>query len=104
VATTPEKANPSVVVTGVPVADKSASVIVNVVGLVVPPPGVGLNTVTAAIPSSAKSAAGITAWRSELSKKLVVKAVPFHWTTEVAENPDPMTVIDKFPLPSMADV
>src|SRR6266478_3389657 len=104
VATCPEKAVPSVVVIGVPVGVRPASAMVNVLEPLVPPPGVGLNTVTLAVPSSVKSAAGIIAWRCELSEKLVANAVPFHCTTEVAENPDPMTVMERFPLPSTTDV
>src|SRR5260370_39669191 len=66
VATWAARTAPSVATTGVPVAGKLASVIVKVMGLGVPPPGGGLKTVTLAVPSSARSAAGSMAWGGEV--------------------------------------
>ena len=53
-------------------------VIVNVCALEVPPPGVGLNTVTDAVPTVAMSFAEIAARSSVLLTKVVDRAVPFH--------------------------
>src|SRR5437667_9495089 len=57
-------------------------VIVNVCALEVPPPGVGLNTVTDAVPAVAMSFAEICARSSVLLTKVVVRLVPFHRTTD----------------------
>src|SRR5436189_282158 len=57
-------------------------VIVNVWALEVPPPGVGLKIVTAAVPGVAMSLAEIATRSSVLLKKVVDRAVPFHRTTD----------------------
>jgi hypothetical protein len=57
-----------------------------------PPPGAGVVTVTKAVVGLATSEARITARNCELLTKVVVRALPFHLTTEPAENPVPFTV------------
>lgn len=58
----------------------------------VPPPGVGLKTVTCAEPSAAMSVAGMAAVRRVLLSKVVVRFEPFHLTTELEMKFDPFTV------------
>ena len=57
-----------------------------------PPPGVGLATVTEAVLGLAISEARIFAFNSELLTKIVVRALPFHLTTEPKIKPVPLTV------------
>ena len=52
--------------------------IVNVNGAEVPPPGVGLKTVIAAVPTALTSAAVIAACKALLEIKVVARAAPFH--------------------------
>ena len=59
-------------------------VIMNVTDPEVPPPGVGLNTVTAAVPVAAMSLAGMDACSCVLLTNVVVRLLPFHRTTEEA--------------------
>lgn len=58
----------------------------------VPPPGAGLNTVTAAEPWVAMSPELISAVILVADKKLVCLADPFQFTTDEAMNPLPSTV------------
>ena len=58
----------------------------------VPPPGVGLNTVTEAVPEAARSLAGILAVSWVALTKVVVRLPPFHRTVEVGTKPLPVTV------------
>jgi hypothetical protein len=68
----------------------------------VPPPGVGVNTVTGTEPWIARSAAVIVA-RSWLAlTKVVVRLAPFQRTTDVAAKPLPFTVRMKPVLPAAA--
>src|SRR5437868_13069544 len=66
----------------------------------VPPPGVGLRTVTTPTPALATSAA----WRFALSSKLltnvVVRLEPFQRTTELGTKSTPVTLSTKAPLPA----
>jgi hypothetical protein len=55
---------------------------VNVIVFDVPPPGPGVNTVTGIIPWLAISAAEIEALSPVTPTKVVVRALPFHRTTE----------------------
>src|SRR5207247_2103434 len=59
-------------------------VIVNVTALEGPPPGVGLNTVTAAVPVAVMSLARIWAWSWVVLTKVVVRSLPFQRTTDDA--------------------
>src|SRR5579862_8304292 len=58
----------------------------------VPPPGVGFETVTAAAPTVAMSAAEIAACRLVLETKLVVRGLPFHRTVDVDMKFEPVSV------------
>jgi hypothetical protein len=58
----------------------------------VPPPGVGLVTVTFAVPELAISLAGTAAVICVAVTNVVVSAAPFHFTTELARKPLPLTV------------
>ena len=55
---------------------------VKVSALEVPPPGVGVETVTGTVPLVAMSAAVIAACRLVLETKVVARGVPFHCTME----------------------
>ena len=57
-----------------------------------PPPGVGLNTVTFAVPAVVISAAVIAAVSWVPLTYVVVRLKPFHCTTELLTNPVPLTV------------
>src|SRR5450432_2481397 len=61
-------------------------------GLEVPPPGVGLTTVTWAVAAAATSAATSAACNCPGLIKVVVLALPFHCTDDPATNPAPLTV------------
>src|SRR6266481_5745017 len=65
---------------------------VNVSALEVPPPGVGFTTVTDAVPAVAMSAAVMAACKLVLETKVVVRALPFHCTTEEATKLVPVTL------------
>jgi hypothetical protein len=65
---------------------------VNVSAAEVPPPGVGFVTVTEAVPGVAMSAAEIAARRLMLETKVVVRGEPFHWTADVDEKFEPLSV------------
>ena len=58
----------------------------------VPPPGVGLNTVTCAVPAVAMSAAVMAAFICVALTKVVVRLLPFQFTTVLEMNPVPFTV------------
>src|SRR5882672_2480847 len=64
----------------------------NVTALVVPPPGLGENTVTAAVPTAATSPAEMAAVRRVPLTNVVVRAAPFHRTTEDETKLVPFTV------------
>lgn len=58
----------------------------------VPPPGVGLNTVTAAVPDEAISEALIVAVSCPLLMNCVTRSLPFHLTTLPETKLEPLTV------------
>jgi hypothetical protein len=58
----------------------------------VPPPGVGLKTVTEAVWAEVSAEAGTSATSWWELTKAVPRAAPFHFTTEVETNPVPFTV------------
>ena len=68
----------------------------------VPPPGVGVNTVTEAEPAVAMSAAEMAAVSWVLLTKVVVRDVPFHCTTEVDRKFVPVTVSVNAEPPAVA--
>ena len=61
-------------------------------GFEVPPPGVGLTTVTEAVPALAMSVARMGAVSREPLTKVVVRGLPFHFTTAPETKPVPFTV------------
>ena len=68
----------------------------------VPPPGVGLKTVTCAVPALVKSVAGICAVNCVALTKVVVRSCPFHFTRELLIKPVPLIVSVKAALPACA--
>jgi hypothetical protein len=66
----------------------------------VPPAGVGFNTVTARRPTLAMSAGGIAACKVVAETKVVGRATPWNWTTEVGTKFDPVTVSVKADPPA----
>jgi hypothetical protein len=79
-------------------------VIVNVSPEDVPPPGVGLKTVTVAVPADAMFAAGTIAVTLVAETYVVVRLVPFHLTTEDEMKLLPFTVKVNEALPAAAEV
>jgi len=73
---------------------------VNVCALDVPPPGVGLKTVTLAVPAVVMSLAGMEAVSCVGPTYVVVRLPPFHLTTEVPTKFVPFTVRVKVELPA----
>jgi hypothetical protein len=69
----------------------------------VPPPGVGLNTVTLAVPALAMSAAVIAAVSCVVLTYVVVRSTPFHLTTELLMKLVPLTVSVNAAPPAVAD-
>ena len=76
--------------------------IVNVMELEVPPPLVGLNTVTWAVPATAMSDAGIDALNWVEDTNVVVRFEPFQRTTYPETNPLPFTVSVNAAPPAVA--
>jgi len=76
--------------------------IVNVSGVLVPPPGIGLLTVTDLVPPTAIAAALMFALTCVESMSVVVCAVPPKSITEPLTNLVPVTVSVKPALPAMA--
>ena len=66
--------------------------IVKLTALEVPPPGAGLTTVTGLLPAVATSAAVICAFKVFELTKVVVRALPFHWTTDALMKLPPLSV------------
>ena len=82
------------------VAVGTGLLIVNVLAAEVPPPGVGLNTVTKAVPAVAMSAAVICAWSWVLLTNVVIRFVPFQRITDVMAKFDPVAVSVKAAPPA----
>ena len=76
--------------------------IVKLRALLVPPPGVGLNTVTAAIPTVAILAAGTNADNCVALIYVVVSAAPFHLMAEVVTKLVPLVTNVNEPEPAVA--
>ena len=68
----------------------------------VPPPGVGLNTVTEALPAFCTSEAWMEAVNWVALTKLVARFAPFHRTTELEMKEEPVTVSVKAASPTLA--
>ena len=69
--------------------------------LEVPPPGAGVATATARLPTFANCAAGTTAVNTVGFTNSVASAVLPNCTTDCTQKPVPVTVSDVFPLPSL---
>jgi len=69
----------------------------------VPPPGVGLNTVTVAVPAVAMFAAGTVAVNLVAETYVVVRLVPFHLTTDDEMKLLPFTVKVNAVPPAVAE-
>jgi hypothetical protein len=78
-------------------------VMVKVCPFEVPPPGVGLKTVTVRVAPATMSAAGMTAWSSVAETYVVVRFDAFHRTTEVGTKFVPVTVRVKVELPAITE-
>jgi len=61
-------------------------------GFELPPPGLGLTTVTLAVPALDTIVAGTTAVNSPVFTNVVARGVPFQFTTDPCTNPAPLTV------------
>jgi hypothetical protein len=68
-------------------------------GFDTPPPGPGLVTVSVAVPATATSAAEIVAVNCELFTNVVVRGLPFQFTTDPETKPVPFTVSVNAGLP-----
>lgn len=77
---------------------------VNVLEVDVPPPGVGLRTLTEAVPLAAMSDAVMTAVSRVAETKVVVRLDPFQRTVEVGTKPAPSTVMTKLPPPTIVEL
>jgi hypothetical protein len=75
---------------------------VNVCALEVPPPGVGLKTVTEAVPPFAMSEAGTVACSCVAVWETIARLLPFHITWEDGIKLEPVTVSVKAAVPAMA--
>src|SRR5205823_1965610 len=80
----------------------TGALMVNVSAPDVPPPGAGLNTVTEAVPGSARAAPPIAAVSCILLTNVVVRAVPFQRTSEAATKLVPVMVRLKATPPAVA--
>lgn len=74
----------------------------NVIAPDVPPPGVGVNTVTGAVPTEAISVAEIAALSCVVLTNVVVRLLPFHCTTEHGTKPLPVTFKVNAAAPAVA--
>jgi hypothetical protein len=74
----------------------------NVTAPDVPPPGVGVNTVTGTVPTAAISVAEITALSCVALTTVVARLIPFHCTTEHGTKPLPVTLRENAPVPAVA--
>ena len=70
----------------------------------VPPTGVGLNTVTEAVPDEVRSPIGTVAVSDVALTSVVVSAEPFHFTTEPLTKFVPVTVRVNAAPPTLAEV
>lgn len=94
---------PAVTLCGPVGLDIVKSPTVNVSALDVPPPGVGLKTVTEAVPVAAMSLAGTAAVNCVALPNVVTSAAPFHFTAEVLMKFVPVSVNVKAAPPAVAE-
>lgn len=95
---------PALTVCGPDVLVKLKSVTLNDALFDVPPPGVGLKTVTVVTPPVAMSDAGTAAVNCVALTNIVVSEVVFHFTTEVLTKLVPLTVKVNAAPPVIAEV
>ena len=88
----------------IPEIDGTGFWIVKDCALEFPPPGLGLSTVTLAVPTEAISLAGIEAVSFVALLKVVGRSDPFHWTVEPETKLDPETVSVKAGPPALVEV
>jgi hypothetical protein len=81
-------------------ADAAGAVIVNGRATDSPPPGLGVNTVTEAVPAAVISPAPTVACSWEPPTYVVARSAPLHLTTELVTKPLPVTVRVKAGLPA----
>ncbi len=77
-----------------------ATVTLNVTEFDVPPPGKGLNTVTAGVPTAVTSLAGMETVSCVDETKVVVRGLPLMFTTDVLTKFVPFTVNVNAPEPA----
>ena len=77
---------------------------VNVLEVDVPPPGVGLRTLTEAVPLAAMSDAATMAVSRVAETNVVVRLDPFQRTVEVGTKPAPSTVMTKLAPPTRVEL
>ena len=68
-----------------------------------PPPGVGLTTLTVAVPELAMSAAVICACNCVLEEKVATRELPFHWTVDEDKKFSPAIVKVNAAAPAFAE-
>lgn len=68
-----------------------------------PPPSVSVNTVTGTIAADATSAAEMAAFSPVGPSKVVVRGLPFHWTTEHGTKLPPLALLASTPRMNAAD-
>src|SRR5205823_13674610 len=105
VAVSVNAAPPAVAVVGeieLSVGAGFVAVMLNVFAVDVPPPGVGVKTVTEALPVAAMSLARICAVSLVLLTNVVDRLLPFQRTTDEATKLDPVAVNVNAPLPTAA--
>jgi hypothetical protein len=78
--------------------------IVKVSALDIPPPGLGLETVTIVVPAVAMSAAIMSACRLVLETNVVVRELPFHRTVDEEIKLAPVTASVKEAVPALAEL
>jgi hypothetical protein len=104
VTAVPPAVGPLVGATPVTVGAGFRTLMVNVCPFDVPPPGVGLNTVTERVPPVAMSVAEMAPRNSVGETKVVVRLEPFQRTREVGTKLVPVTVRVNAVPPAVADV
>lgn len=94
---------PDVVTVKAPCACDALS-IEKVSDVLAPPPGAGLKTATLAVPTAAKSAAGIVAVNCVALTRVVALVEPFQRTVAPETKPPPVTVKRTLAEPVAADI
>jgi hypothetical protein len=85
-----------------PLIETAGLAIVKTAEVESPPPGDGVSTLTVAVPGKAMSPAETAAFSVAELTKVVVRAAPFHCTTEDGSKPEPATTSVKPGPPAVA--